>query len=518
MEEIMSRKKNPDSFIHFQTRRSDGKQYATFCPFDRKHGGKDVYLGTLVDAKENIFHNRKHGYFRFTVEGGRSAVETDEVAYLKLVTARKALAPKRTLCLDFGNAWFFDRMIDLSGLKALLRTAYVDNSDTLIALVAFKLLDDSANVYAQEWYESSYAKYLYPEASLASQRISEFMEVVGTEERLRGFFEQYIAFLKTIPEVSDGVLIDSTGLPNDISFEYTRLSNHNGVISKEARLIFIVERNTGYPVYFRYVPGNIVDVSTLRATLCHMKAQGIKVGHGILDAGYCSERNLLELFAQEIPFLIRLPAKSMSDRLIKEHGGSLFSIGHSVQYGERQVFMKCVPIDLYGHPSYAYVAIDFDRQKMEQKAYLNKWHANAQARKKMSDEELASLGYFVLISSEHLATNEVLPLYYTRQTVEQIFDHAKNDVDLLPLRAHNEATFRGHLLLSFIATVVLITINRRLKSRKKLMNFNAKAAFHAMRSAKCNVYPTEIDVTETNKNANLILKELHLDFPYSIEL
>jgi hypothetical protein len=514
----MSRKKNPESFIHYQTKANDGKVYATFCPSDRKHGGKDIYLGTVVDAKEGIFYNRNKGYFRFTAETGISVVDAAEAEYLKLVSVRKAIAPIRTLCLDFGDAWFFDRMIEPSGLKAMLYATFPDDPDTLVSLVAFKLLDYSANVYAYEWHEGSYAKYLYPNANLTSQRISEFMAAIGREECLREFFEHYIAFLKTVPGVSDGVLIDSTGLPNDIGFEYTRISNHNGVISKESRLIFIVERNTGYPVYFRYVPGNIVDVSTLRATLCHMKAQGIKVGHGILDAGYCSELNIRELFEQEIPFLIRLPAKTMSNDLVKKHGGDLFSIEYSVKYGDRQVFMKRAQIDLFGYHGFAYVAIDFDRQKLEQKAYLNKWHDNPKARGKMSNEGLESLGYFVLISSEELETSEVLPLYYTRQTVEQVFDYAKNDVDLLPLRAHSEETFRGHLLLSFIATVALITINRKLKSRKKLAHLNAKGAFHAMRSSKCNVYTKELDVTEANKIANLILKEMKMELPCSINL
>ncbi|MDR1579139.1 MAG: transposase [Synergistaceae bacterium] len=122
------------------------------------------------------------------------------------------------------------------------------------------------------------------------------------------------------------------------------------------------------------------------------------------------------------------------------------------------------------------------------------------------------------MSSQELQTEEVLPLYYMRQTIEQTFDFAKNDVDLLPLRTHDEQTFRGHLLLSFMATVVQISLNRLLKNKKKLENICAKMVFHAMRRIKCNVYEHNIVTTEPNRIANLVLNELKMALPVNIDL
>jgi transposase len=349
-------------------------------------------------------------------------------------------------------------------------------------------------------------------------QISEFVKKFGKEENIRAFFNAYFAYLKTIPEISENILIDSTGLPNDIKMEYSAISNHNGAISRESRLIFVVERNTGFPVYFRYVAGNIVDVTILRTTLNQLKAQGVNVTHGIMDAGYCSEKNIKELFRQKIPFLIRLPGRSLSDNLIKEHGAGLFSTKYALRYGDRLIFMKRVSIELYDNNGFAYVAIDAARQKEEQSHYINKALDNPKMKEEISDEVLNSLGYFVLISSEELQTGEVLPLYYMRQTIEQTFDFAKNDVDLLPLRTHDEETFRGHLLLSFMATVVFITINRLLKKEKKLEHICAKMVFHSMRRVKCNVYERNIITTEANRIANLVLNELKMELPVTIDL
>jgi len=298
----MSRKKNPESFIAYQRKIADGQCYATYCPSDRKHGGKDVYLGTAVDTEKGIFYNRKSGLFRFTVEEGRGELSADEIEYFELVRSRGTTSSitQPNLILDLGDAWFLNHVMDASGLKEMFHNVIPKSSDTLLALIAFKLLDNATNSYALSWLEGSYARYLYPAAQLASQRISEFMDNLGQEENMRLFWEMYLKYLKNIPGLTDNVLIDSTGMANDIHFDYAAISNHNGAVSRESRLIFVVERVSGMPIYFRYVAGNIVDVSTLKTTLNQLKAQGLAVNHGIMDAGYCSENNIRELYVPAV--------------------------------------------------------------------------------------------------------------------------------------------------------------------------------------------------------------------------
>ena len=95
---------------------------------------------------------------------------------------------------------------------------------------------------------------------------------------------------------------------------------------------------------------------------------------------------------------------------------------------------------------------------------------------------------------------------YTRQTAEQVFDVGKNYADLLPLRVHSEETFRGHLLLSFIATSVFLSINQMLKGT----NFNTQGAFVIIKNQKCKVFDDRILPKETNKKMNEIYKKLKI--------
>jgi transposase len=105
-----------------------------------------------------------------------------------------------------------------------------------------------------------------------------------------------------------------------------------------------------------------------------------------------------------------------------------------------------------------------------------------------------------------------------RQTIEQTFDFGKNDVALLPVRNHKDETFRGHLLLSFMATVVLITVKRVLKTRKKLAMMPAVQALRSMSHIKAEVFPHAIVTSETSKHLNLIVNELKFEVPGKIIL
>ena len=508
----MSRKKVPNSFIHYTTKKDSNSIYGTYCPSDRKHGGKDMYIGVVVDKDNAVFYHRKFGYHRFTIEDGRQALNDSEIEYQEIVkNAPKTETPN--LILDFGDVWVLNEILNSSKLKQLFEDSFPFNTDTLLSLIAFKLLDSAANSYANEWWEGSYARFLYPKAKLRSQRISEFLSQLGEEVTLRSFFERYYKFISGIVGKYN-VLIDSTGLPNDIHFPYTAVNNHNGIISNEVRLIMVVEKTSGYPLYFKYVAGNIVDVSTMINVIEEIKEYGIGIEHSILDAGYYSKYNIEALYSEGIQFLTRLkPNTKLYKELIKEHVADLQSSKYAVKYRNRVVLIKRVPVELFGHPGNAYVAIDLDRRSDEQKKYLNS-ALEENIPSEEIDDKMARLGMFVLISSQATETKDILSLYYTRQAVEQVFDYCKNDVDLLPLRTHSEDTFRGHLLLSFLASVTFITVNKLMEGSK----FCAKGTFHASRSLKCNVYANRLIPSVPNKNVNDIVKHLKLNLYKSYAL
>jgi hypothetical protein len=84
------------------------------------------------------------------------------------------------------------------------------------------------------------------------------------------------------------------------------------------------------------------------------------------------------------------------------------------------------------------------------------------------------------------------------QQIEQIFDIGKNYADMLPLRVRTEETFRGHLLITFVATVVLKRIQDVLKST----SVTPMSLFLNLRNHKCEVYQDKVITQEAFKKAN----------------
>ena len=125
------------------------------------------------------------------------------------------------------------------------------------------------------------------------------------------------------------------------------------------------------------------------------------------------------------------------------------------------------------------------------------------------DRKAKSKGMFIILSSECVEISDILPLYYTRQAIEQVFDLYKNNADLLPLRTHGEDTFRGHLMLSFLSTIAYMLVNQLLDGLK----FCAEGAFRVLHNLKCKVFDDFILIKEATKKDNDIVDHLDIELP-----
>lgn len=492
------------SFIHYDTK--NNIQYASVYTPSRKNGKKDnspMYLGRVLDKDNGIYKSRQRGVFKYTLEGGFQECTDQEAASVETVHEEK-------LILDFGDAFLCDSLVRSSEYNEVF-TSFLDNkkdADTLMSLAFYRVLSHEANCYAADWYQGSYARIMYPDAELSSQRISEFLEKIGDEALQRKFFRNYLSVL-TNGKCKNGILIDSTGLPNQIDFPLTALNNHAGVVNNEVRLIMITDKATGMPMYFRYNAGNIVDVATLSTTIKELQLMNVNADLAIVDSGYFSEENIKMLYSEKIAFLTRMGSnRKLYKQLVEDNADDLTKSKYIVIYSDRILHVKKVETDLFGNKGYAYVIIDENKRRDESEKYIKAAVEDGVTADEM-DKELKKKGIFILVSSEDIDTADIVPMYYTRQQIEQVFDISKTSVDLLPLRVHSEKTFRGHLFIVFLATLIRIIISNKLTD----WNFNTNASLIAMRNLKCKVFDNHILVKEPTKKMKNIAKLAGITLP-----
>ncbi len=205
--------------------------------------------------------------------------------------------------------------------------------------------------------------------------------------------------------------------------------------------------------------------------------------------------------------------------LQKDSLEGLMSQKYAYRYGERLVFIKKVPMQLHNKDVFVYLCIDEDMYLTQHKKTI----LNALDDKKDFDETDAAikkLGIFALLSSEEIGEQQLLPLYYTRQQVEQVFDISKNYADMLPIRVQSEGAFAGHMLICFIATAIMQRLQQELlrKRSKKAKSLNAGSIFGYLRNQKCKVYDNYAIPQEARKEANAIYDIFKVQVPYKIPL
>lgn len=514
------------AYIAYSTPKNDGAIYAAVVESYRQNNKvrqrRIENLGRVIDLEKGIFKNRKLGIYRYTLEEGSMDLEPSDLTALP--TNTYALSVREKLILDFGDSFVLSKYIQtLPFYEAYLNIVPAEH-DTLCSLLFYRILTDKkAYYYADTWWSGNYASLLYPRARLQSQRVSEFLAALGEEEIQRQFFTNYLSSLygnndSFNKNSTTGILIDSTGLESASKMSITQLSNHNGDINMEIRLIYVIDRRNGMPIYFRYCPGNIVDVSTLCTTIAKLSQYGISIDYAIVDAGYFSEENVKELYRNKIHFVTRLAAnRKIYKKVVADESQDILTSKHAVRYGDRLVYIKKTKIDLYGQIGYAYIGVDMDSRNNQFKRTM--FHAiDDGISTEETDARMAKLGVFMILSSEDMATKDILPLYYTRQQVEQIFDIGKNNADLLPLRVQNEDTFRGHLMLTFMATAVLQRLQRDIiKKRKKNDKTNPEGAFMKLKNQKCKVYDQSVIPQEAVRELSEIYRLLEIERPTSID-
>ena len=488
-----------------------------------KRSGSDtsvdaIYLGRVLDREAGIYKSRERGIFSFNPETGEFGSVPADFVPPETVDRRKK---QRKVSVDFGDAFFMNAFLHASGMMDIIDTIEYGNPDTLHAMLLFYTLSGLANCDAIHWYEGSIASLLYPKANLSSQRISDFLASIGTPEKQMAFQKAYIHFVMEHYNPDKNILVDSSGLPNSIHFPLTAKNVHNGKLSNEVRLIFVVQKSTGLPLYYRAVPGNIVDVSTLSRIFLHLDSMGIEISSCIMDAGYNSGDNL-DLFYDEnhrcrIGFITRIGSgdKAFKELVSKELPG-IERKENFVKYEDRYLFIIKRPVMVGSNKdnlAWMYLGLDCSRMSDEQHKLIKRANRDSLSIDEVYDA-MQTEGVFGILSGKDYGCEEILPAYYQRQAAEQIFDFAKNYTKLLPLRTNNDATFNGHLLLSYAASCVVKMIQLRLKEAN--LFFGSRLA--CLRNQKCTVYQNRIVTDEPQKEANDTYKAFSMKCPDAIPI
>lgn len=522
-------------YIAYTTKK--GNEYATLTSSvregDKVVKGESFNLGRVLDKDRGIYRNRERGVFTFCLDTGAygpAPADFNEPPKRRRGKYIKDGRKKRSLpILQFGDIFFYDCFVREIGILSAVDAIRFANPDTLHALICYYVTSREPNSHAEFWHSISYAKVLYPKANMSSQRISDALAEIGIEENRRLFFRKYIEFASgckmndtkgdfgMLQDESNGVgiLIDSAGLPNSMKLPLTAVSNHNGNVSNEVRIIYAVHQKTGLPLFMRYVPGNVIDASTIKRTLSELKGLGVDVKFALLDAGYYNGKNADALLDAGVSFVTRVHSnnKVFADAM-ERHRATLESRENLMRHNGNLFYIKRVDVSLGSKEdrrAYGYLCLDVATQYIE----------NSKVAARSEDEDLSpgetydqmqESGLFMLVSTRPIARDKILPLYYTRNQVEELFRIGKGAGKMLPVSVQNEDTLRGHMLITLISTAILKVLQDRLAGT----GYGTEEVFSILSRQVALVYPEELVTSEPVKKMNDIYKHFRIKCPEQI--
>lgn len=419
------------------------------------------------------------------------------------------------MVLDFGDMYVLDRFMFECDIYGSIDACNCGNPDTFKALVSFYILTDLPHSWAKDWYESSYASILFPDADMDDRRISDFLKQIGEGDLHRGFFGHYIPAM--IGDDPTSFIIDSTGAPNSSRMSITGISNHNGEIKMEVRVILVCRKSDRMPMLARYIPGNVIDSSTLTKTIQQLKEYGINPAYTLIDAGYCTLDNMNDLLESHIDFITRLrPNYDMYKDMVRDHVQDLNTSRRALHndrfmriYSEERVLTGTI------RKVWLHLILDEDEKYNEEKTVFKK-HQNGEIGDEEFERRNQRAGLFILVSTTWIDTDDVVPLYFERGGIEQLIDVGKTCGRMSRVAVHSEEAYSGKILIDFVALAVNQMLQNHIRERKEVLsskkrknkdnipgrNLSAPYALFILRNQKCDVFENKLIPRERTKAVN----------------
>ncbi len=437
----------------------------------------------------------------------------------------------------FGDTYLIIMFLQQCGLLKVLRDTFTKDTDyeKVLCHILYVVCKNGSRIPCDDFYKRSFASYVLkdiPSMSLGSD--SSFFDMMGNDNFKVTFFKTFINMMReTEPDFGIGCYVDSTPLPNDIDNNpFNALCSH-GVASTsvQTRLVLVLDENTGLPVWYTIIPGNVLDFSTIRTVMTDVaETLDIRIDSVFLDAGYVS-KGLIEEFNLDSEEVLgsdgKKRKKTMVARMPAKNGYPFKELYHQTKFlignAEYEFIRKShtyfgirKQIVVFGKKEYAYVYIDKDNALVLGRQNRLK---NEEIYDRLSTDEKnwysVKFGYFVIISNKLTSPAQMLDEYFSRTQIETIFKCSKEYLKLLPLCKWTIERILGKLLTDIIATILYSFIEKKIAgngiSRNKLLGSSS-----SLMCLKTKNNCLQIDAP--NKNVRTFYECMGIDIPSILDL
>lgn len=481
---------------------------------------------------------------------GKLNTETGEIIPSKRrrsIIKRATAAPGITATARVAGPYLLlEQITHKLGLDRLMKKCFDQKWELMLSLVYFLVHKGTALSRSEPWSMAC----LHPfSKTIASQRVSELLREVSEDER-----QQFLAMWLELALEEDYLCYDITSVSSYARHnEYTHYGyNRDNERLEQINLAMLFGQKSQLPAYYRRMPGNISDVTTLKTTIKSLDFLGATSIHLILDRGFYSAANIDELYQRRHKFTIALPSRrKWVESYLNKHRKTIASPTNYLLTGENEALYMITELHKWGksrHRGYLHLyynaeraASDFDhftrklilyrnellegKPVKEHEEFYQRYLILKKAPKRglkvaYNDEEIQKYrdcysGFFCIFSNKIKSAKEALQVYRSKDVVENCFDDLKNHLDMKRLRVHSAPAMDCRLFLQFLSLVYISAIRNAIRADSQLKHLTAREIMEEMETVIRIKYSNRYGqiFTETTPLQRHIMKIFEVELP-----
>ena len=356
------------------------------------------------------------------------------------------------------NYGAYEMMQQLSPeLEGQIREYFPDIFREIRTVAMIRLVDSvSSAKMIRPVFLDSYMSDLCGDLALSETSVRRFVTKLGTmQDTIDAFMRSRMMPSTTL--LFDGTSIFSRSQDSLAAKGYNPAKRRN----TQARILYVFEKDTHTPVFYRILQGSIVDKSAFMDTV---KDSGCKDCIIIADKGFYSKRNLSALMDAGMKFILPLQSNTVNveQSFYEDNDDNKFDDVFS--YNHRPVWYRKKASGNKGN--FIYTFRDDIRKAEMVERYVERAEKDYGEEERKPKDVLKEIrmGYFSFCSNLDVPPKEIYLAYKQRWDIEQCFDYLKNSVINSASHAQTDDYFRGWTFINHVSLLYYYGLVNALRS------------------------------------------------------
>lgn len=343
---------------------------------------------------------------------------TEKDGFIPNALGTRRLLPLNPIVRNYGA---YEILKQLSGkLEACLKSSFPDIYREISVIAQLQLVTGCKGKRIKREFEASYLNDLHPDISCSEYTVKGIVaKLARRQDEMETFMRFYV-----VPGAQ--MLFDGTSIFTRAADSFARKGyNPDHRQETQIRLLYIFDRTSYTPVFFRMLPGNTADRSALRETV---HASGCKNCTIIGDKGFYSKKNVSFLMENGFTFILPLQYNTRMIPAEFTENSDDHRFDGCFTYKKRIIWHKTIDCGSKGNKVHIYR--DDSRKAKEEYDFMQRKEADYECTEGRDIFDDKRRGMFAFVSNTGKTAKEDYFSYKERWDIEQCFDYLKNAVDI----------------------------------------------------------------------------------------